>query len=395
MYSEVEGIYNSYQRMNILFLNISSPNPVLGGVSCVAYHLYKYFKSKGHKVTVLAWSKTATNYDDNADYVYMPECDNVLSDANCAAVKDLLQREHVDVVMNHTCLTPKYAVVLEYFRSYGCRIVSVVHSSLFGIYGLRFSMRNFGTSGIRRLLDRGTRIFFYLKYHRQWRMAAENSDRVVMLSDKFIPEFQYFAGGNFAGKITSMPNPVTVEDEPRVRKENRLVFVGRLSIEKGLNYLLDIWSLLEEKHPDWQLDIVGDGAERTFVESRIKTLGLSHCTMYGFQKAEPYYNRAKIFCMTSYYEGFGLVLVEAMHFGTIPFAFRSYANVGDIIEDGESGFLIPPFDVEQYADKLSNLMDDSSLLDAMSKRAVAKSKEFALEVIGAKWEKMFEEVVEN
>lgn len=379
--------------MNILFLNISSPNPLLGGVPCVAYCLYKYFKSKGHNVMVLAWKKTATDYADNPDYVYMPDKGKVLSEANRVMIDNVLERMRIDVVMNHTCLTPKYSDTLRYLKSHNLRVVSVVHNSPFGMYGLRANLQDFGTKRIRNVLDWMTRQLFRLKYHKQWSQVTEYSDRVVMLSDKFIPEYQYFAGKKYPERITSMPNPLTVEDEPRVEKKNRLVFVGRLVKEKGLNYLLDIWHLLEAKYPDWQLDIVGDGSERAFVENRIRELRLKHCNMSGFQKPEPFYNQSKIFCMTSIFEGFGLVLIEAMHFGTVPLAFHSYANVGDIIEDGKSGFLISPFDVRQYADKLSLLMDNQELLNTMSKQAEMKSADFSLESIGARWENLFGEVV--
>lgn len=76
--------------------------------------------------------------------------------------------------------------------------------------------------------------------------------------------------------------------------------------------------------------------------------------------------------MTSLFEGFGLVLTEAMYYGVVPLAFNSYANVGDIINDKVNGFIIPPFDIKEYADKISSLIDNETLRLQMSEAAIKK-----------------------
>ncbi len=373
--------------MNILFLNISTANPLFGGVQCVAYWLHRYFVSRGHRVTMLAWRKVVDA--DDQDHVYMPEPDKILSPANRQFLAQLVADRHIDIVMNHTCLSPYHSKVLKFLSSRGVKIVSVFHSSPFGVYG---------SSGnrihkYRKVIDVGRRWAFAVKYRYWFDMQVKYSDRLAMLSEKFIPEYLFFAGRRYASHLTWMPNPLTIEQQPRCPKENALLFVGRLSVEKGLGYLLDIWHLLEDKYPDWRLDIVGDGGERAMVERKIKELGLKRCVLHGFQTPEPFYNRSKIFCMTSLFEGFGLVLVEAMAYGCVPLAFNSYANVGDIIDRGRNGLLIRPFDVVEYANTLSLLMDHPHLLDAMADAAVEKSHVYDLDKVGAAWEKMFEEVL--
>lgn len=373
--------------MNILFLNISTANPLLGGVQCVAYWLHKYFVSHGHHVVMLAWQKVVDV--DDEDHVYMPDADKILSSANKQFLARLVEEHHIDIVMNHTCLSPYHSKVLKFLSKRNVKIINVFHNSPFGMYG---SSRNKGLK-YRKWIDIGSRWGFVLKYRYWLNMQVKYSDRQVMLSPKFIPEYLFFAGKRYADKLTAMPNPLTIEKEPRCKKENALLFVGRLSQEKGLGYLLDIWHLLEDKYPDWRLDIVGDGGERALCERKIKEYGLKRCVLHGFQTPEPFYNRSKIFCMTSLFEGFGLVLVEAMAYGTVPLAFNSYANVGDIIDRGKNGLLVRPFDVVEYANTLSLLMDHPALLDAMSDEAVEKSHVYELERIGAEWEKMFEEVI--
>ena len=83
-----------------------------------------------------------------------------------------------------------------------------------------------------------------------------------------------------------------------------------------------------------------------------------------------------------------------MHYGVVPLAFNSYANVGDIIDDKVTGFIIPPFNIEAYADKISCLIENESLRSQMSDAAVQKSEKFALSKIGVMWEDLFKKLLE-
>ena len=171
-----------------------------------------------------------------------------------------------------------------------------------------------------------------------------------------------------------------------------ILFVGRLSKEKGLSYLLDIWKIIECKYDDWKLIIVGDGESRKFVEKQVIKLKLKRCFLEGFQSPEVYYNKSKIFCVTSLFEGFGLVLVEAMKFGVVPVAFNSYPNACDIIDNSINGFLVSPFDIDAYAKRLSELIEDEDKLNKMSTKAVLKSESFDMNMIGIKWVQLINEI---
>ena len=94
--------------MNILFLNISTANTMQGGVQCVSYHLSQYLRSIGHNVTMLAWYKTF----DTPKYYYMPEENNIRSKQNIVFLKKLCEEMAIDVIINQTCLTPKYSDIL-------------------------------------------------------------------------------------------------------------------------------------------------------------------------------------------------------------------------------------------------------------------------------------------
>lgn len=371
--------------MNILFLNTTTANPMFGGIQSVSYYLSRYFESKGNHVTMLAWRKVEGVA--GVDNVYMPNSDNILSKDNISFFIKTIEEKHIRVIINHTCLSPKYSLILMYVPKSTVKIISVFHNPPFGMYGIH-KYRKLSISNNTKLKNVANWLLLHLfriKYGRKLQKMAKYSDKIIMLSEKFIPELLFFIGQEFANKLTAIPNPVTIEEVDRVKKENIILFVGRLSNEKGLPFLIDIWSKLEKNYPDWELHIVGNGPVRESIEKKIAKLNLKHCKLFGFQKPEQFYNRAKIFCMTSLFEGFGLVLVEAMYYGVVPFAFNSYPNVGEIIEDEKCGFIIPSFDTEAYAKKISWAIDHPSILALMSENAERKSMEFSIERIGQKW----------
>lgn len=381
--------------MNILFLNIGPANPLIGGVQAVSYSLYKYFKERGHRVIMLSWTgsgKTGT------DFTRLPNPEKILSHDNKNAIDNIIKTYDIDIVMNHTCLNPVYAEAVKYIKiKFNIPIVSVYHNSPFGIFGIRKYPRLAAIKNrtIYNIIDATIKRLFVIKYHRRLSMLAAYSDKVAMLSDCFIPEFLFFARKKHAPKMMSMPNPLkfSIPEHKPTNKENIVLFVGRLSKEKGLNLLIDIWARIENRFPDWRLLIVGDGPERESTEERIKKYDLKQVEMLGFKSPEPYYAKAKIFCMTSIFEGFGLVLIEAMAYGVVPLAFNSYANLADIITDGRTGFVIPPFNVDYYANKVAELINDPQQCRRLSENAYRESFNYELERISSEWEHLFLQLI--
>lgn len=378
--------------MNILFFNHGYIDPITGGVSKVSYYLYRYLKHRGHQVTLLSWMK---NPHPLPDSLSMPDADMVLSPDNKNLLDKVLKEKKIDLVLSHTGNNPNLAPAIKYVAQQGVKVVTIDHAPPYGLYGYRMfpELVDLRSAFLRKLADLMIRYAYVVKYRRLTAMQTKYSERIVMLSDTFIPEYLTFSGKKYRDKLMSIPNPITVEAEPRVEKENILLFVGRLVKGKGIHYLLQAWRLLEEQYPSWKLQIVGDGSERELAERIIKKYSLKRCELLGFQQPEYYYNCAKIFCMTSTHESFGLVLVEAMLYGTVPVAFQSYPNITDIIDHGVNGMLVPPFDVKAYAAQLAELMNDPAYLQQMSDEAVRKSEFFSIEKVGARWEQLFDELL--
>lgn len=384
--------------MNILFLNIGPANPLIGGVQCVTNKLADYFSSLNHLTYILSICRTS-DYTDNMQY-YMPNPKSVFCDENKKFLMNFINDRHIDIVMNQTCLEPQFCDFLPSIKKTGIPIVSVFHNSPYGMYGINAFPKIYDAVNskiTRALINQSFHFLFKLKYGRYLRQILQYSDKMVMLSDKFINEIMYFTGNKNAEKIIAIPNPLTSSSKLKGEKENIVLFVGRLSREKGVDKLLEAWSGIchDEKYKDWKLVIVGDGDIKGQLEQYAIDMKLVNYSFEGFQKPDEYYSKAKIFCMASRFEGFGLVLVEAMSYSVVPLAFNSFPNCSDIIDDNENGILVTPFVVSEYRTKLAALMNDNDRLKTMSASAVNKSRNFSIEKIGAKWLDLFSMLINN
>ena len=196
-------------------------------------------------------------------------------------------------------------------------------------------------------------------------------------------------------------NPVTLSYEGYVydasRKQKEIVYVGRVDYtQKRVYRVIETWAQLEHRFPDWRLTIVGDGEERANIERMVKDLELQNVSLEGFQQPRPYYERASILILASEFEGFPLVLAEAMSFGVVPIVYGSYSAVYDIIEDSKDGMIVPKtdegFNAAIMAEKCRNLMSDGRWLSEMALAAIDKSKNYSIDRIYKQWMEVMEDV---
>ena len=169
------------------------------------------------------------------------------------------------------------------------------------------------------------------------------------------------------------------------------MFVGRLARQKQVPELIEIWSLVEKNHPQWELVIVGDGNEKSLVEQKIKEYRLQRVKLIGkTANVSEYYKDSQIFVFTSAFEGFGLVLIEGLCFGLAEVSFNCPCGPDEIIEDGKNGFIIKDFNKIRFAEKLSELMGNDKMREEFSVRSKELSRKYLPENILPQWEKLFE-----
>ena len=230
------------------------------------------------------------------------------------------------------------------------------------------------------------------------KMKLQGISKLVKVSG--IQQIKNIKGIDFANaNILNTPNGYYVaitcyEDKNFKKKTNTVLFIARTLIDqKRPDRMIDAWKTIYRKFPDWNLLMIGDGNDKEKIMQYAKKQHVGNIQFIGNAKLDNYYKKAEILCMTSSFEGFGLVLTEALQNGIIPIAFDSYNAVHDIIDDGLTGMLIKPFSIESYAKHLSILMSDTSLRDTMRENIRNKDlSSFSEENVYNKWIILFNQL---
>ena len=234
-----------------------------------------------------------------------------------------------------------------------------------------------------------------LKYALEITRAASKLDYLVLVS-KNLEEFYKKKLINSKCKCVYISNIVdSIPKRVAPLQEKRLISVGRLSAEKGFIDLLMLYNKIEKNHPDWCLDIIGDGAERKKLEEYIKKHNLElKVTLHGFQKKDyidKMLQKSSIYLMTSYTESFGIVLIEAMSHGLPCIAFSSAEGAREIIDSGRNGYLINNRNFEAYIKKVEDLMEDIDTRKAIGKEGRKSINKYSGEEVIKDWYKLIEE----
>jgi glycosyltransferase involved in cell wall biosynthesis len=173
-------------------------------------------------------------------------------------------------------------------------------------------------------------------------------------------------------------------------KEKIIVYVGRLDkSQKRADLLPEIWSHLHPKLNDWQFHILGDGEIRASLEQKVQDLRLTNIHFHGIKDPKEFYTKAKVLCMTSAYEGFPNVLIEAQSYGVLPVAFDSYPALSEVVKDGVNALLINPYDCEAMALAIYEVVTDKARLEQLSNECLNNSGKYNTMEIGKLWLPLF------
>lgn len=193
-----------------------------------------------------------------------------------------------------------------------------------------------------------------------------------------------------------IPNTTTVPAGRRKsHRGKRLVAVGRLVRQKGFDLLIDAYAIAVRQYPDWTLTIWGEGPERAALEKRRDAHGLQgRVVMPGVSKTPgSWLESADAFVLSSRFEGWGIVLLEAMTWGLPCVSFDCEWGPREMIANGVNGILVENGNVDALAAELSRLMGDETLRKSLSKAARSSTRKFASEVVMAKWDEVVDTVL--
>ncbi len=192
-----------------------------------------------------------------------------------------------------------------------------------------------------------------------------------------------------------IPNPVDLdalreganEPPPAGLPGRFIVGVGRLDHQKGFDLLLEAFAKIED--PELGLVLVGRGPERDALKAKAENLGLGDRVHFpGFvEHPSAIVSRAELFCLSSRWEGFGHVIVEAMAVGCPVVVTDCEFGPAEIVESGESGLLVPPEDVDALAEALARLLANRGEAQRLAECARKRAENFGSNRIAARyWE---------
>ncbi|WP_026889079.1 glycosyltransferase family 4 protein [Clostridium beijerinckii] len=189
-------------------------------------------------------------------------------------------------------------------------------------------------------------------------------------------------------------NPLSFTSEQKSNCNNRnILSVGRLVQEqKGFDLLLDAYKIVSKKHPNWKLIIVGDGPDKEKLENKILELQLvNNVEIRPFTtNVNYYYLNSSIFVSSSRWEGFGLVITEAMECGLPVVAFANSGPKEIINKDGINGVLVPTKNVKELALQIINLIENYNKRKDMSIKAIERAQDFNVKSVVEKWKRVLE-----
>lgn len=189
----------------------------------------------------------------------------------------------------------------------------------------------------------------------------------------------------------------------------RIMAAGRLDSQKGFDILVEAWRIVKRRHPDWSLDIYGGtyhdgGCSHADLQSRINEADMSHCvTLCGQCRDMPQaYSEHSAFVLSSRYEGFGLVLLEAMTCGVPCVTFDCPFGPADIVTDGDDGIVVPFAGMtdrrraESLAEGLCRMIEAGNEGRLrMSEAAIKNSARFSPDATINQWVHLFNDIMKQ
>ncbi len=220
-----------------------------------------------------------------------------------------------------------------------------------------------------------------------YRYHIRKYDKIVVLTD----EDKQRQWKNYS-KVEVIPNPLTIEHSKRsTLKSKTVVTAGRLTAQKNFASLINAWRIVNKSHPDWKLEIWGEGSLRNELQQQIENLPLKDsASLMGYtDDIISKFADASIFICTSIFEGLPLVFIEAMSCGLPVVSYSCPCGPKDIVTEGEDGFLVPVNDEQMMASRICYLIEHEDVRIQMGQASLDNSKAYSKDIIAAKWMAIF------
>lgn len=196
--------------------------------------------------------------------------------------------------------------------------------------------------------------------------------------------------------LNVISNPLSFyPSETSTLNNKKVIAVGKQSYQKGYDRLLQSWKLVSSTFPDWTLEIYGKMDKNIGLEALAKDLKINKSVSFfpAVKNIEEKYRNSSVYVLSSRYEGFGMVLIEAMVYGVPCVAFDCPYGPSDIISNNKDGYLVANGDVIGMSEKLMFLMQNQAARKIFGTNARESVTRFSVQTIVSQWDTLFKSLV--
>ena len=362
------------KKISILTLSMD-----YGGIERSAISLANLL-SQSYDITIVSAYETKPVYEieRNVKILYLKK--NLKLDNK---VKEMVnEHKYVTCVKkllnNYKILREKKKLMIDYIKNTDSDVV-ISTRNLYNYWLVKYGNKNIKKIGIDQ------QDFTNKKYVNKVLKYSSGLDYFVTVTDEQTKFYKQY----FNDKCICIPN--FLEYKPPITSnltENRILFVGVLSKEKGIYDLIDVFKRVNEKHHDWTLDIVGGGSEYNNLLKKIEKENLN-INLHGFKSQkyiERLYLNSSIYVMTSCKEVFNLTILEALSHGLPCVAFDRSIGCKSIITDNYDGYLVKYSDKDKMVRRINELINNPNRRIIMGRNACKKINKYNKEDIKTKWD---------
>ena len=394
--------------MNILFVTENQVSQRLGGTERITITLSEVFSRLGH-TCYLAFCRSAAE----------PDLDGFRATAQLAEgdegqIAGLLREWEIDIVVCnlvdirykrrylpalHTATRgTKTKVVACYHAMPGEDLLgNRIDNSLFRIRTSGNLSGNLKDIALTLLGPSLARRLFRGRTVRKYRLMIDYSDCLVLHTPEACRQYAAIAEIPCDERFAAVGNALSYDtflDEAQLSGKRKVaLIVARLDEKpKRISFALRAWRRVQEdaRFCDWQLKIVGGGPDERYYHRMVKRLKIRNVSFEGrVPDVTEYYREASLFLLTSSYEAWALTLTESQQFGVVPVAQDSYVSLPTIIENGETGLIIPDGDLKGYVAAVKRLMENDFERNRMARAGLVSCRRFSGEKIAGQWISLF------
>lgn len=369
-----------------------------GGTEVMALNLCRLLNDADLKAKILSIEAPLSpderlmSFEDKEREEYHSQCSNALNkfispNRHQKFLKKILEKKI-------TKLSPRIFVNFTYDlmgaipKTKACFSCGVLHWSVTG-----YEKSLWDIAKQKNILHRWISTFVLRRTQAYNRKALASLDRLITLTNRGANEVLSLHPDIVKSSIRVIPNfiPYNKQQYPiSLQNNDNVVYVGRLSSEKGVYLLLDIWKKVNILSSSLALTIYGEGPEMDKMKELIALHKIRNVIFKGYSDSlDDMYKNADLLINTSYSEGFGFVYIEAMQYGVIPLSFDCPVSPRELI--GDAGILIPCFDTEAYANTIVNLLKNKTLMKILQDKCLSRAKDFYINPIIKRWKNLLKE----